>query len=261
MARGESYNEFIKKFEFKRTTDECYTPSYIYDCVADYVVNRYGINEDKFIRPFYPNGDYKKECYNEKVVVDNPPFSIFSEIIKYFCENDIKFFLFAPLLTLFTATVINSKTCAIIPDFTCVYENGARIKTAFITNLDLTHKIETAVKFSQKLNEVQKQNIKNKKITSYEKPCYIMNASDFSVLCNKNVDFYLDEKDFYSASNLDALKKINKKLFGKSLVISEHAEKRLSQAKENAIKEKYTKKYDYIIELSEDEKIKRSKLK
>lgn len=74
MAYGENYEQFVEKFKRKKTTDDCYTPTYIYEVVKNYVINRYGINESDIIRPFYPNKDYKKENYINKVVIDNPPF-------------------------------------------------------------------------------------------------------------------------------------------------------------------------------------------
>lgn len=90
--KGETYEQFIEKFKPKKTTDDCYTPPLIYDCVANWVANEYGINRNEFCRPFYPGGDYKHFDYTNKIVVDNPPFSIFSKILRFYIENNIKFF-------------------------------------------------------------------------------------------------------------------------------------------------------------------------
>ena len=79
---NDEYNDFLDKFEAKKTTDDCYTPDNIYDAVADWVADRYGIKRLAFIRPFYPGGDYQNAKYPKGcAVVDNPPFSIMSEII------------------------------------------------------------------------------------------------------------------------------------------------------------------------------------
>ena len=87
MARGEiseedeEYQAFLEKFEAKKTTDDCYTPDNIYDVVKKWCIERYGLKGKKIIRPFYPGGDYQKEDYSgDCVVIDNPPFSIISEI-------------------------------------------------------------------------------------------------------------------------------------------------------------------------------------
>ena len=63
MASGElsedsdEYQEFLKKFEAKKTTDDCYTPPIVYDAVADYVAEHYGFSKKNFVRPFVPQGD------------------------------------------------------------------------------------------------------------------------------------------------------------------------------------------------------------
>lgn len=121
--QDEGYQEFVEKFEEKKTTDDCYTPNRVYDAVADYVADYYGLDKKGFIRPFYPGGDYKKEKYPEGcVVVDNPPFSILSEIQKYYNDNGIKFFLFAPGLTSLQS---DKRNCTIACGVPITYENGA----------------------------------------------------------------------------------------------------------------------------------------
>lgn len=88
MAAGEiseedeEYQEFLDKFKLKKTTDDCYTPAPVYDAVARYVSEEYGVSPASFVRPFYPGGDYRNEKYPAGcVVVDNPPFSLLAEIL------------------------------------------------------------------------------------------------------------------------------------------------------------------------------------
>lgn len=98
MSKGETYDEFVEKFKPKKTTDDCYTPPLVYEAVANWVATEYGLDKQNFVRPFYPGGDYKSEDYTGKIVVDNPPFSILSEIIGFYTERGVRFFLFAPTL-------------------------------------------------------------------------------------------------------------------------------------------------------------------
>ena len=135
MSKNETYEEFVNKFKPKLTTDDCYTPPKIYQVVLDWVKKYYGVNE-RIIRPFNPNDDYKKYDYSDAVVVDNPPFSILSEIIDYYLDNNIKFFLFAPGMTCFNYLAKNRKVCILPIKAPITYENGARIPTSFITNLE-----------------------------------------------------------------------------------------------------------------------------
>lgn len=135
MSKNENYEEFVNKFKPKLTTDDCYTPPKIYSVILDWVKKYYGVNE-RIIRPFNPNDDYKKYDYSNVVVVDNPPFSLLAEIIDYYLDNNIKFFLFAPGLTCFSYLCKNRKVCILPIDVHITYENGAIVNTAFITNLE-----------------------------------------------------------------------------------------------------------------------------
>ena len=111
MARGEiseedeEYQEFLEKFKLKKTTDDCYTPPAVYDAVLKFVGTLTDLEGRKVERPFVPGGDYEAYEYApNSIVVDNPPFSILSQICRFYSERGIPFFLFAPALTLFTAT-------------------------------------------------------------------------------------------------------------------------------------------------------------
>ena len=120
---NDEYNEFLDKFEIAKTTDDCYTPDNIYETIAEYVVSEFGVLRENFVRPFYPGGDYQAVRYGPNdVVVDNPPFSILAQIIRFFCEGKVKFFIFAPALTLCTATDCDVTYIAAGANIT--YENG-----------------------------------------------------------------------------------------------------------------------------------------
>ena len=81
MKKNIDYNSFVEKFKPKITTDDCYTPEYIYDAVLTWLKNNANLKDKEIIRPFWPGGDYKTVNYTKDcVVVDNPPFSILAEI-------------------------------------------------------------------------------------------------------------------------------------------------------------------------------------
>ena len=66
---NDEYNEWLDKFEPKKTTDDCYTPDKVYEAVADWTAETYGVARSSFIRPFYPGGDYQREEYPAGCVV------------------------------------------------------------------------------------------------------------------------------------------------------------------------------------------------
>lgn len=134
MAYGETYEQFVEKFKPKLTTDDCMTPDNVYDVIADYVADRYNVKKDRFVRPFWPGADYKERNYGpDDIVVDNPPFSISSKICKYYQQEEIPFFLFTNGLT---ATGKWLRSYCVIFSANIIYENGANVLTAFVTNME-----------------------------------------------------------------------------------------------------------------------------
>ena len=100
MPKSKTYEEFVEKFKPKKTTDDCYTPELVYNVIRDWVCREYSVDPAQIVRPFWPGADFQLYGYPpDCVVLDNPPFSILSEIIKWYTFNGIKFFLFAPSLT------------------------------------------------------------------------------------------------------------------------------------------------------------------
>ena len=134
MGMSKNYEEFVEKFKPKKTTDDCYTPDYIYNAVLDWLKKNANIEGKEIVRPFWPGGDYKSFNYPENcVVIDNPPFSILAKIKSFYQENHIQYFLFAPHLTLFSS--YRYEQTMIIADASIIYENGANVNTDFVTNL------------------------------------------------------------------------------------------------------------------------------
>ena len=84
----DDYNAFVNKFKPKKTTDDCYTPQNVYDAIADWVAAEYHLDRAGFVRPFWPGGDFERAAYPEGcTVVDNPPFSILSRIIRFYTHT------------------------------------------------------------------------------------------------------------------------------------------------------------------------------
>lgn len=72
MARGETYEEFTAKFEPKRTTDDCYTPPEVYDCVLRWAHREYGFDLAKVARRSIRAATTSREEYPQGcTVVDN----------------------------------------------------------------------------------------------------------------------------------------------------------------------------------------------
>lgn len=128
------YEGFTEKFKPKKTTDDCYTPQAYYDAVVEYVGRHVTpLQGREILRPFWPGADYNLADYPAGcIVIDNPPFSIESEIIRFYMANKIDFFLFCNGLT---ATSYKDDVAVHIIKESIVYENGANVNTSFVTNV------------------------------------------------------------------------------------------------------------------------------
>ena len=126
-----NYDDFVEKFKPKKTTDDCYTPPMVYDAVLGWARKHLDIGDRPVVRPFYPGGDFEHYDYpDDCVVIDNPPFSIFSKICDWYVAHGISFLLFAPAMSSIR------KNCTYIgASCNIIYENGANVNTAFVTNM------------------------------------------------------------------------------------------------------------------------------
>ena len=160
---NEAYEAWRSKFDKERekTTDDCYTPPHVYEFVKNYFCKYYGIDEAKIIRPFYPGGDYKNEDYTDKVVLDNPPFSIMTEIVAFYQANNIPFIMFC------NGTTGTTKMHGLLTYHiggSVTYENNARVNTGFVTNMDKDDAIVSNIDFCTQLERLtQKHTLKEQK--------------------------------------------------------------------------------------------------
>ena len=229
MARGEiseedeEYQEFLEKFEAKKTTDDCYTPDNIYDVVKKWCVERYGLKGKKIIRPFYPGGDYQKEDYSgDCVVLDNPPFSIISEICEWYIERNIPFFMFAPALTLLGIArgTMNYVACCV----GVTYANGANVSTSFVTNLG-NKKIVASAELRELIEEANKENLRkmHKELPKYSYPDEVLTATMLGYMAAHGTSLEIEAKDVHFIRALDSQKESGKGLFGSGFLLSEKA--------------------------------------
>ena len=231
MAAGEiseedeEYQEFLEKFKLKKTTDDCYTPEIVYNAIADWVANHYGVKMKDFVRPFYPGGDYKSFVYPKNaVVVDNPPFSILAEILTFYRERKIKFFLFAPALTLFSSS---SQSCtALAAGATITYANGATVNTSFLTNLeDPTIRLRSMPSLYRVVTRANEENQRatKRELPKYTYPDYIVTAPFVARLSKYGIDFKVAVTESEQVSQLDMQKENGKTIFGKGYFVGEKA--------------------------------------
>lgn len=225
------YESYVAKFQNKeKTTDDTYTPPDVYDAVLHYVGTIYDMSGKEVLRPFYPGGDYRHAVYpDDGVVVDNPPFSIFTEICKFYSEAKIPFFLFGPGLTIFSAL----RYCSVVViNRQITFSNGAKVKCNFATNLIGDTWVTTAVALDQALSKCKSQD-NAKKLTKYSFPCDLLSVSDFQTISRGNEDFSIKKTDGIIVRYLDLLPKSGK-LFGDHVLVNTECGRAAERAAERA---------------------------
>lgn len=232
------YKEFVEKFKPKKTTDDCYTPANVYAAVVNWCVEEYGIDPEKIVRPFWPNGDYQRHEYPEGgVVLDNPPFSIITEIVRHYEERGIKYFLFAPHLTNFTIPA----TCHIMASANITYENGATVSTSFVTNLD-GYKVRACPDLREKVLRANKDNIQTKQLPKYKYPLEVLTAARCGYYAVHGVPFCLSAADVLKVRRLDAQNGTS--IFGAGFLLSEEATKERAEVERKAQADAATERTD-----------------
>ena len=222
----DEYRAFVDKFKAKKTSDDCYTPDEIYDAVAAWVEKTYGQAKAGFVRPFWPGGDFEKFDYPDGcVVVDNPPFSIMSSILRFYHGRGIRFFLFAPALTLFSSAACD--TCAMLPvGVTVTYANGAEVPTSFLTNLEPEDvRVKTAPELYRLVDGANRRRLAKRKLElpKYIYPDHILTAAIAQRWCKYGVEYELKKCDSVRVSGLESQKPSGASIFGGGFLLSTRA--------------------------------------
>lgn len=219
MAKGESYEAFVEKFKPKKTTDDCYTPPAVYDAVLGWVRKEYGLGDDvPIVRPFYPGGDYEHYNYPSGcVVVDNPPFSIMAQILRFYNERGIHYFLFAPALTLFQP---QEPCCFIVANADVIYANGADVKTSFVTDMD-RYKVRIVPELNKAIKVAVESTKNTKKLPKYVLPANVITAARLGRIATQDVPLEILPEDCRFIRKIDAMGK--RFLYGGGFLISHRA--------------------------------------
>ena len=208
----------------------------MYDAIADWVANEYKLDRDCFVRPFYLGGDYERFDYGDAVVVDNPPFSIVTKIVDFYIKNGIRFFIFAPTLTLFSA--LKDRDCtALVVDYSIIYDNGAKVNTSFLTNLE-PHDLRcrTAPTLFRAIKTAEKTSGKSQKkeLPKYSYPLTVASAAHLGKYAKYGIEFRVPRAESAHVSRLDAQIPSKKTIFGCGYLLSD----RLAAEREKAEREK-----------------------
>ena len=253
MDDNPEHKAFVDKFKPKLTTDDCYTPPIVYDAIRDWVCKKHGIDPAQIVRPFYPGGDYERFDYpNGCIVLDNPPFSILAKICKFYLNRQISFFLFSPSLTTFSVREIATKMNHIVCDADITYENGANVRTSFVTNLYKDIVAQSEPDLHRIVKKANEENISARKreLPKYAYPDEVLTAAMLQRYSKYGIKFVVRKEDCVHISALEAQRKAKKTVFGGGLLLSEKAAAEKAAAEKAAAEKAMARRW----ELSETEK-------
>ena len=229
----EAYREFVDKFKPKLTTDDCYTPKNIYEAVKAWAVRHYHLEGAEIVRPFWPGGDYRGVEYPEMcVVIDNPPFSILSDICRFYQERGVRYFLFAPSLTLFS--IASGRCNYVLAAAAVTYENGAVVNTGFVTNLG-EWKIEANPELCKLVREADAANRRERtaELPVYVYPPEVLTPSAYR-LARYGQTLRVRQSEAVFIRALDSQREQNKAIYGGGFLLSGHAAARRLEAEQSA---------------------------
>ena len=219
-GEDEDYDEFVDKFKQKLTTDDCYTPPAVYDAVLAFVESITSLKGKKVERPFVPGGDYEHYPYQpNSIVVDNPPFSLLSQICRFYCERKIPFFIFAPALTLFSAA--DCDLTYIISDSDIEYENGAKVRTGFITNLIPDLRIWCCPELRDAIIDAQPDEDKTKQGFVY--PDNIVTSAILGKITKRSIELKIRKASCEYIKQSDSAEEQGRALYGGGFIMSDRA--------------------------------------
>lgn len=225
----EDYKAFTDKFKPKLTTDDCYTPPAVYDAVLHWVTERCGLQGRNIVRPFYPGGDFERYPYEPgDVVVDNPPFSIISKIARFYADRDIPYFLFAPHQTCFSIKAAPTKVATYAK---ITYENGAVVRTSFISNLFPGVAVMNAPGLLQAINDARAGK-QAKSLPKYSYPANVLTISKLDRLNKQGIEFQVMDTQCRYISKLDSQRTAGKTIYGSGYLISDGKAAELRVAEE-----------------------------
>lgn len=231
MAKSKNYEEFVEKFKPKKTTDDCYTPPIVYEAVKNWAIKDRGWEGRPIVRPFYPGGDFEHFDYpTDCVVIDNPPFSILSKILRFYGERGIDYFLFAQTLTLFSGNAGNSN---IGVGAQIIYENGANVNTSFIASTG--PKLRSSPELYQIVKAANEQSVHANAAPPapvYQYPDEVILATMLAKFSHYGVKYEEDNAEFIRA--LDEQRQYKKTCYGAGYLVPQEAATRAQEEAKRA---------------------------
>ena len=121
-------------------------------------------------------------------------------------------------------------------DSTVIYENGANVKTSFVTNMD-RWKIRSANDLRLAIGKAQETEEKPS-LPKYEYPHHVITSARLAKLVNRGLEFFFSDEDLSFTRTLDSQRPLKKALFGAGYLISEQKALEQKALEQKALEQK-----------------------
>lgn len=148
------------------------------------------------------------------------------------------------------------KTNHIVCDAEITYHNGARVKTAFVTNLSEGIVAQTAPELGRRIAIEEKKNVKaqKKQLPKYIYPDHVLTAALMQRYSHWGIDMTIKAEDCTFIRALDSQRAAGKALFGGGLLLSNKAAAERAAAERAAAERAAAKRWE--LSLREQEIVK-----
>ena len=171
-------------------------------------------------------------------MVDNPPFSILARVCGFYLDRGIRFFLFAPSLTCLSGRSVVMRMNHLVTDCAIVYENGAEVRTSFVTNMgDQSMVMQSAPELSRVVSEAVEAGRERRSLPKYEYPDNVVTAAMVQRYAKYGIEFNVRRDECVPISALDMQKADAKGIFGGGLLLAERAAAERARSREGRSRE------------------------
>lgn len=140
-----------------------------------------------------------------------------------------------------------------VVDANIIYDNGANVKTSFLTNLEPQNlRIRTAPGLYQVVRKATETILKEtkKQLPKYTYPNYVVQSARINAYSKYGIEFKVPKSESFFVSQLDTQKEKKKMIFGGGFLISEQC----AAERERAEREQVERERAERFELSDREK-------
>ena len=121
-------------------------------------------------------------------------------------------------------------------DCSIVYENGATVKTSFVTSFEPETAAETSPELTRLVNDTTEKlrQEKSRTLPKYEYPDHIVTAAMMQKMARYGVHFRVRREECQHVRSLDAQRAMKKEIYGSGLLLSDQAAARKQNAEKQA---------------------------